>query len=102
MFDLIFVVFVGEFGRMLLVENCCGWEGGKFGWDYYFYVFSLFMVGGGMWGGYVYGEMDEIGWVFVKDFVYVNDFYVMLLYFFGMDYLKFVYCFKGFDVCFID
>ena len=46
------------------------------------------MAGGGIKGGQIYGESDEIGWGVAKDPVHMNDFHATLLHLFGLDHLK--------------
>ena len=44
------------------------------------------MAGGGVRGGQVIGETDEIGWSITKDPVHVNDFHATILHLFGLDH----------------
>lgn len=53
------------------------------------------MVGGGVKGGFSYGVIDEFGYEVVDDWCYIYDWYVMILYFLGMDYIKLIYCYVG-------
>jgi hypothetical protein len=55
------------------------------------------MAGGGVKGGQVYGETDEIGWNVAKDPVHVNDFHATLLHLFGFDHEELTYRFSGRD-----
>lgn len=98
MLDSTLVVFAGEFGRTPLAENRQGREQANLGRDHHPYAFSIFMAGGGIRGGYVHGETDEIGWAPVKDPVHVNDFHATILHLFGMDHMRFVRRFKGLNV----
>jgi uncharacterized protein (DUF1501 family) len=96
--DSTLVVFAGEFGRTPLAEN----RGGKMptepGRDHHPYAFSLWMAGGGVKGGQVLGETDELGWAPTEDPVHINDFHATLLHLFGMDHLKLTVRFGGLDV----
>jgi hypothetical protein len=56
------------------------------------------MAGGGLKGGYVFGETDDIGWHPTKDPVHMNDFHATLLHLFGFDHYRFTQRFKGLDV----
>lgn len=81
MFEDILIVWGGEFGCILMFQG----KGGL-GCDYYIKGFLMWMVGGGICGGLIYGVMDEFGYYLIEDVVYVCDFYVMMLYLFGIDY----------------
>jgi hypothetical protein len=94
--DETLVVWGSEFGRTPLGEN----RGGSdmvTGRDHHPFAFSIFMAGGGVKGGQVYGETDEIGWSPVKDPVHVNDFQATLLHLFGLDHLRLTHRFQGRD-----
>ncbi len=94
--DETLVVWASEFGRTPLGENRNGSEMVS-GRDHHPFAFSIFMAGGGIKGGQVYGETDEIGWAPVKDPVHVNDFQATLLHLFGLDHLKLTHRFQGRD-----
>jgi len=94
--DETLVVWASEFGRTPLGENRGGSEMVS-GRDHHPFAFSIFMAGGGIRGGQVYGETDEIGWSPVKDPVHVNDFQATLLKLFGLDHLKLTHRFQGRD-----
>lgn len=94
--DETLVVWASEFGRTPLGENRSGSESVT-GRDHHPFAFSIFMAGGGIRGGQVYGETDEIGWAPVKDPVHVNDFQATLLHLFGIDHLRLTHRFQGRD-----
>ncbi|MCA9026534.1 MAG: DUF1501 domain-containing protein [Planctomycetaceae bacterium] len=94
--DSTMVVWGGEFGRTPLGENRDKREGVT-GRDHHPYAFSGFFAGGGIKGGQVYGETDEIGWGVVKDPVHPNDMHATLLKLFGLDHLKLTHRFQGRD-----
>ncbi|HUG90036.1 MAG TPA: DUF1501 domain-containing protein [Planctomycetaceae bacterium] len=94
--DETLVVWGSEFGRTPLGENRGGREANT-GRDHHPYAFSMFLAGGGIRGGQVYGETDEIGWAPVKDPVHVNDLHATLLHLFGLDHLRLTHRFQGRD-----
>lgn len=96
--DSTLVVFAGEFGRTPLAENRNGRESAKMGRDHHPYAFSVWMAGGGIRGGQVYGQTDEIGWAPVENPVHMNDFHATLLHLFGFDHRQLNYRFKGLNV----
>jgi hypothetical protein len=55
------------------------------------------MAGGGVRGGQVYGETDELGWGIVNEPVHVNDFHATILRQFGLDHERLTYRFQGRD-----
>jgi hypothetical protein len=55
------------------------------------------MAGGGIRGGQVIGETDEVGWHAIKDRMHINDFHATLLHLFGFDHERLTYRFKGRD-----
>lgn len=73
LFDEMFIVWVGEFGCMFFLQ------GGN-GWDYNFFGFSVWMVGGGICGGLIYGVIDEFGYYVVDKFCSVYDLWVIVFY----------------------
>jgi hypothetical protein len=94
--DQTLVVWASEFGRTPLGENRAGYETVT-GRDHHPFAFSILLAGGGIQGGQVYGETDEIGWAHVKDPVHVNDFQATLLKLFGLDHLRLTHRFQGRD-----
>ncbi len=96
--DSTLVVFAGEFGRTPLAENRNGQVADKVGRDHHPFAFSTWMAGGGIRGGQVYGETDELGWAPSKDPVHINDFHATILNLFGFDHLRLAYRFNGLNV----
>ena len=96
--DETLVIFGAEFGRTPLGENR-GENVSRHntGRDHHPFAYSLFMAGGGIKGGQVIGETDEIGWNVIQDPIHVNDLHATILKLFGLDHLKLTYRFKGRD-----
>jgi hypothetical protein len=90
------VVWGSEFGRTPLGENRVGYAKVT-GRDHHPFAFSLWMAGGGVKGGQVLGETDEIGWNVVKEPVHINDLHATLLHLFGFDHTKLTHRFQGRD-----
>ena len=87
------VVWGGEFGR---TNYCQGkLNGDNFGRDHHGRSFSMWMAGGGVKGGTVYGETDEFGYSVVKDGVHVHDLHATLLHLMGIDHERLTYKFQG-------
>jgi hypothetical protein len=94
--DETLVVCASEFGRTPLGENRQGEEPNT-GRDHHPFAFSIFMAGGGLKGGQVWGETDELGWRVVRDPVHVNDLHATLLHLMGLDHEQLTYRFQGRD-----
>jgi hypothetical protein len=94
--DSTLVVWGSEFGRTPLGENRKGREANT-GRDHHPYSFTLWMAGGGIRGGQIYGESDEIGWGVARDPVHINDFHATMLHLFGLDHLQLTHRMQGRD-----
>ena len=57
----------------------------------------MWLAGGGVKGGQVLGETDEIGWGVSKDPVHVHDMHATILHLFGLDHTRLTYRFQGRD-----
>lgn len=84
------IVWCGEFGRTPVMQ-------GNQGRDHSPYGFSVWLAGGGVQGGRVLGETDDIGFRAVKDKFHVNDLHATLLALLGLDYEELYYLFEGFN-----
>ncbi len=95
--DSTMVVWGSEFGRTPLGENRNGNTANVTGRDHHPYAFSMLLAGGGIRGGQIYGETDELGWGVVRDPVHPNDLHATMLHCFGLDHLRLTYRFQGRD-----
>ena len=86
------VVWGGEFGRLPVSQ-----KGGKPGRDHNPHAFTVWLAGGGVKGGFHYGETDEIGHKAVVDRVGVHDLHATLLHALGLDHEKLTFNFQGLD-----
>lgn len=83
------VVWGGEFGRTPMAQGD--------GRDHHIKAFSVFLAGGGIKGGTVHGETDELGYGIAKDPVSVHDLHATLLHLLGLDFQRFTYRSQGLD-----
>jgi len=90
------VVWGGEFGRTPLGENRVNFKTVT-GRDHHPHSFSMWLAGGGVKGGQVIGETDEIGWGVANDPVHVHDMHATILKLFGLDHERLTYRFQGRD-----
>ncbi len=89
------VIWGGEFGRTPMNEAR---GGSKFlGRDHHPHCFCLWMAGGGIKPGFVYGETDEFGYQIVKDKVTIRDLQATILYAMGLDPYHLSYRYQGLD-----
>jgi hypothetical protein len=99
MLDDTLVIWGGEFGRTPTVElPTPGANAGKVnGRDHNHYGFTMWLAGGGVKGGQVYGATDEAGFAAVENKVHVHDLHATLLHLLGFDHEKLTYRFAGRD-----
>jgi len=96
MFDDTLVIFGGEFGRTPTVELTDSGKA-KMGRDHNPYGFSVWIAGGGVKGGIIYGATDEFGFKAVENKVHVHDLHATILHLLGFDHEKFTYRYAGRD-----
>ena len=99
MLDSTLVIWGGEFGRTPTVElPTPGANAGKInGRDHNHYGFTMWLAGGGVKGGTVYGATDDFGFAAVKDKVHVHDLHATILHLLGFDHEKLTYRYAGRD-----
>lgn len=84
--DETLVIWGGEFGRTNYNQGTFSKD--NYGRDHHPRCFSIWMAGGGIKPGTVYGETDEFGYNIVKDPVSVHDLHATLLHLLGLDHEK--------------
>jgi uncharacterized protein (DUF1501 family) len=89
------VIWGGEFGRTVYSQG--GLTETNFGRDHHPRCFSMWMAGGGVKGGHVYGETDELSYNIVKDPVHIRDLHATILHALGLDHLRLTYKAQGLD-----
>ena len=91
--DETLVIWGGEFGR---TNYCQGiMKADNYGRDHHPRCFSIWMAGGGIKPGIVYGETDEFGYNIIKDPVHVHDFHATVLNQMGLDHERLIYRHQG-------
>jgi hypothetical protein len=87
--DETLVIWGGEFGR---TNYCQGKiQVDNYGRDHHPRAFSIWMAGGGVKSGMVYGETDEFGYNIVENPVHVHDFQATILHLMGIDHERLTY-----------
>ncbi|MCX6976499.1 MAG: DUF1501 domain-containing protein [Verrucomicrobia bacterium] len=83
------VVWAGEFGRTPMSQGN--------GRDHHNKAMSVWMAGGGIRGGMVYGSTDELGYAAVENVTTVHDLHATMLHQLGIEHNQFTYKFQGLD-----
>ncbi len=89
------VVWGGEFGRTVYSQGNLSKD--NYGRDHHPRCFSIWMAGGGVKGGTVYGETDDFSYNVVKNPVHIRDMNATILHCLGIDDNKLTYKFQGLD-----
>lgn len=91
MLDDTLVLWGGEFGRTPFAQGGDGRDHDPFG-------FTMWMAGGGVKSGYVYGETDEFGYKAVANKIEMHDLHATLLHLLGVDHKRLTVRFGGRDM----
>ena len=94
MLDDTLVIFATEFGRTSFAQGALK---GDYGRDHHGGNFSVWLAGGGIKAGAVYGETDDFSYNIVKDPVHIHDFNATILRTLGIDHMKLTYRAQGRD-----
>ena len=89
MLDDTLVIWGGEFGRTSYSQGKLAAD--NYGRDHHPRCFSMWLAGGGVKGGMVYGETDDFGYNVTKDGVHVHDFHATMLHLLGVDHERLNY-----------
>jgi hypothetical protein len=92
LFDSTLVLWGGEFGRTPVAELPA-----LSGRDHNHYGFTMWLAGGGVKGGIVYGATDEFGFQAVQNKVHVHDLHATILHLLGFDHERLTYRYAGRD-----
>ena len=85
------VIWSGEFGRTPFAQGRDGRDHNPFG-------FSLWLAGGGIKGGTVYGATDEFGYKAIENKVEIHDLHATMLHLLGMNHEQLTFRFSGRDM----
>ena len=91
------VVCGSEFGRTPVME--IGGGGGQVqnGRDHNPFGFTMWLAGGGVKGGTIYGATDDFGFKAIDKPVHVHDLHATILHLLGIDHTKLTYRYSGRD-----
>ena len=90
------VVWGGEFGRTIYSQGKLTKD--NYGRDHHPRCFTIWMAGGGIKPGVVYGETDDFCYNVVKDPVHIHDMNATILQCLGIDHRRLSVKFQGLDV----
>jgi uncharacterized protein (DUF1501 family) len=91
------VVCGSEFGRTPVMEVGGGAGMTQNGRDHNPFGFTMWLAGGGVKGGMVYGATDDFGFKAVDKPVHVHDLHATILHLLGIDHTKLTYRYSGRD-----
>lgn len=87
--DETLVIWGGEFGRTNYGQGALTKE--NYGRDHHPRCFSIWMAGGGVKPGIVYGETDEFGYNIAENPVHVHDLHATILHLMGLNHEELTY-----------
>lgn len=88
------VVWGGEFGRTPMIESNAA-LGRTAGRDHHPQAFTMWMAGGGVKAGTVYGKTDELGFNGFENRVHVHDIQATMMHLLGIDHERLTYFHQG-------
>jgi len=91
LFESTLVVWAGEFGRTPFAQGSNGRDHNPFG-------FSIWLAGGGIKGGTVYGMTDEYGYKVVENRCEIHDLHATMLHLLGLEHTRLTFRFGGRDM----
>lgn len=85
------VVWAGEFGRTPMAQGSDGRDHNPFG-------FTIWLAGGGVKGGTIYGATDDYGYFAVENKLQIHDLHATMLHLLGIDHKRSIFRFGGRDM----
>jgi hypothetical protein len=89
------VIWGGEFGRTVYCQGSLTET--NYGRDHHPRCFTMWMAGGGIKGGQVHGETDEMSYNIVKNPVHIRDLHATILHALGIEHERLSFKFQGLD-----
>jgi hypothetical protein len=84
------VLWGGEFGRTPVAQGTNGRDHNPQG-------YTMWLAGGGVKAGLVYGKTDDYGYYAVEDKVHLHDLHATILYLLGLEHTRLTYRYAGRD-----
>jgi hypothetical protein len=85
------VVWGAEFGRTPMSQGATGRDHNPFG-------FTMWLAGGGIKGGTVYGATDDYGYFAVENKTHIHDLHATILHLLGVDHKQLTFRWSGRDM----
>lgn len=85
------VVWAGEFGRTPMAQGADGRDHNPYG-------FTIWLAGGGVKGGTIYGATDEYGYFAVENKTTIHDLHATILHLLGVDHKRLTFRFSSRDM----
>ena len=95
MLDDTLVIWGGEFGRTIYTQGKLTPE--NYGRDHHPRCFTMWMAGGGVSAGTIYGETDDFSYNITENPVHIRDLHATILHLMGFDHERFTYRYQGLD-----
>ncbi len=96
LWDSTLIIWGGEFGRTIYSQG--GLTKENYGRDHHPRCFTMWMAGGSVKGGTIYGQTDDFSYNIVENPVHVRDFHATILRLLGIDHRRFTVKFQGVDL----
>ena len=96
MLDDTLIIWGGEFGRTPTVELTVDGKS-QLGRDHNHYGFSVWMAGGGVRGGTIYGSTDDFGFKALENPTSVHDLHATILHLLGLNHEQLTFRYAGRD-----
>lgn len=93
--DETLIIWGGEFGRTIYSQGGLSKE--NYGRDHHPRCFTIWMCGGGIKGGTIYGETDDFSYNITKDPCHLRDWHATILHLLGFDHERFSVRHQGLD-----
>jgi arylsulfatase A-like enzyme len=90
------VIWGGEFGRTIYCQGAL--TRANYGRDHHPKCFSIWMAGGGIKPGIVYGATDDFSYNIVENPVHIHDLNATILHCLGIDHRRLTYRVQGLDM----
>lgn len=91
--DTTLVTWGGEFGRTSYSQGAL--TANNYGRDHHPRCFAMWMAGGGVRGGTVYGQTDDFSYNIVENPVHVHDINATILHLLGIDHKRLTFRYQG-------
>ncbi len=95
MLDDTLVIWGGEFGRTVYSQGQL--TESDYGRDHHPRAFTMWMAGGGVKAGEIYGETDDFGYNITENPVHISDLHTTILHQLGIDHHKLTFKYQGLD-----